>query len=75
MYLSETPGTVVLTRLEAQSRRGQRPQKLQLGLQGDPVLVNHLQTNKGNMTSDHQDPNKTVNGKKFHFCCGNNGLK
>ena len=28
------------------SRRGHRPQKLHLGLQGDPLLVNHLQSKK-----------------------------
>lgn len=32
-----------VTRTRLRSRRGQRPQNLQLGLQGDPLLVNHLQ--------------------------------
>lgn len=35
-------GNVTLTGPEAPSRRRQRPQQVQLGLQGDPLLVNHL---------------------------------
>lgn len=36
-------GNVTPIRLQARSCRRQRPQELQLGLQGDPLLVNHLQ--------------------------------
>ena len=43
MYFGDTRN---MTPTGLQSRRGQGPQELQLGLQGDPLLVNHLQTSK-----------------------------
>lgn len=43
MFFRDWCISVTLTRRQAQSRGGQRPQEIQLGLQGDPLLVDHLQ--------------------------------